>query len=235
MRLDHFMTLGTDWIERIDEHGFARIPGFLTPTECHAIEALWNEPELFRSEVEMAHHGYGDGTYRYFANPLPEPIQHMRESLYPELATLANTWQERLGLTERFPAQLGEFLETCATHSQSKPTPLLLRYAKGGYNRLHQDRYGEISFPLQITVLLSSAGTDDGFSGGEFLLTEGRFRMQSKASVVSLEQGDAVVFPSQIRPVKSTRGFARAAVRHGISEVRDGVRMALGVIFHDAG
>ena len=223
-----------DLLDRLDRQGFARIPELLSKEECREIEAYWGEPNLFRSEIEMRRHGYGEGSYRYFANPLPRSIERRRQEAFPELAKIANVWQERLGAADRFPTTLDEFLERCAGASQAKPTPLLLRYEEGGYNRLHQDRYGEIAFPLQIVVLLSRPGTDGDFSGGEFLLTEGRPRMQSKGTAITLDQGEALVFPNQIRPVESTRGFARANVRHGVSEVRGGVRMALGLIFHDS-
>jgi hypothetical protein len=236
------MRLSNDIAQQLDQRGFARIPGFLTPAECQPISALWAEPERFRNEVHMARHGYGDGVYRYFANPLPDPIARLRSDLYPALSSIANLWQQRLGLDDRFPEDLDTFLEECAAADQSKPTPLLLRYAEGGYNRLHQDRYGKVAFPLQVVVLLSrpnrpidASQTSRGdFSGGEFLLTEGRPRMQSRGTALSLEQGEAVVFPNQIRPVESARGHARASVRHGVSEITSGVRLALGVIFHDA-
>jgi len=223
-----------DLLRQLDRQGFARLPAFLSPDECREVEAYWGEPDRFRSEVDMRRHGYGEGSYRYFANPLPESIEQRRREAFPELAKIANVWQERLGVVERHPQTLDEFLDRCAATGQSKPTPLLLRYEEGGYNRLHQDRYGEIAFPLQIVVLLSRPGVDGDFSGGEFLLTEGRPRMQSKGTAVTLDQGEALLFPNQLRPVESARGYARANVRHGISEVRSGVRMALGLIFHDA-
>jgi len=236
------MQLPDDIDGQLDRRGYARIPGILSPNACDEIASYWEERERFRSEIVMARHGYGDGSYRYFADPLPAPIDQLRQGVYAPLACVANLWQERLGIPTRFPAELDRFLEECAAAGQMKPTPLLLRYEEGGYNRLHQDRYGEIAFPLQLVVLLTRPGlerdgdlaADEDFRGGEFLLTEGRPRMQSKGTVLSMRQGDAIVFPNQIRPVESTRGYARAAVRHGVSEVTKGVRMALGVIFHGA-
>lgn len=182
----------------------------------------------------MRRHGYGEGSYRYFANPLPESIERLRRMAFPELATIANVWQERLRAVDRFPQTLGEVLERRAVAGQSKPTLLLLRYEAGEHNRLHQDLYGEIAFLLQIVVLLSSPGADEDFSGGEFLLTEGRPQMQSKGRAVALDQGEVLVIPNQIRPVESPHGFARASVRHGVSEVRSGVRMALGMHLYAA-
>ncbi|MEE8166341.1 MAG: 2OG-Fe(II) oxygenase [Myxococcota bacterium] len=237
------MQLPGDWTQQLDHRGFARIPGLLSRDECEAIAAYWDESERFRNEIVMARHSYGEGAYRYFSNPLPDAIDRLRRSTYPELARFANVWQSRLGLSSRFPPDLDSFLEECAAAGQSKSTPLLLRYEKGGYNRLHQDRYGEVAFPLQMAILLSRHGQErDGalepgsdFCGGELLLVEGRPRMQSKGTALALDQGEAVIFPNQIRPVESARGYARATVRHGVSEVRSGVRLALGLIFHDAG
>jgi hypothetical protein len=236
------MQLPSDWMQQLDNRGFTRIPDFLSHGECEAIAAYWDQAERFRNEIVMARHGYGEGAYRYFSNPLPDAIDRLRHSAYPELARLANIWQERLGLSSRFPPDLDHYLEECAAAGQSKPTPLLLRYEKGGFNRLHQDRYGEVAFPLQMVILLSRRGQErndalepgSDFSGGELLLVEGRSRMQSKATALALDQGEAVIFPNQIRPVEGARGYARATVRHGVSEVRSGIRLALGLIFHNA-
>jgi hypothetical protein len=180
----------------------------------------------------MARHGYGRGEYQYFAYPLPELVERLRTSLYPHLAAIANPWQEMMGLAARFPAEHRTYLEGCHAAGQRKPTPLLLRYGPGDYNRLHQDLYGEHLFPLQVTVLLSQPGRD--FTGGEFVLTEQRTRMQSRAEVVPLAQGDGVAFAVNHRPVRGSRGISRVRMRHGVSRVRSGQRHALGIIFHDA-
>lgn len=232
------MRTARDLLDRLDARGYARLPGLLSASDCELAETYWEAPHLFRKEIEMGRHAYGDGRYRYFASPLPALVQRLREVAYRELAAVANVWQERLRLTERFPTRLDAFLARCAANEQSLPTPLMLRYEAGGYNRLHQDRYGEVAFPLQLVVLLSRpahAGDGSGdFEGGEFLLTESRARMQTKATAIALERGEGLVFANQICPVESARGFARATVRHGVSEVRSGVRLALGLLFHDA-
>jgi hypothetical protein len=180
----------------------------------------------------MGRHGYGEGEYKYFAYPLPEPVASLRGALYPPLAEIANRWAAQTGAEARFPSEHAAFVDRCHAAGQTKPTPLLLAYGAGDYNRLHQDLYGEHVFPLQATVLLSAPHED--FEGGELVLTEQRARMQSRAEVVPLGQGDAVVFPVRERPIRTARGFARAAMRHGVSRLRAGRRMTLGVIFHDA-
>jgi hypothetical protein len=224
-----------DWqaaAESLAERGFARLGPILPPGECAALRRLWTREEAFRSRIAMERHRYGRGEYRYFAAPLPAPVQTLREALYTPLAAIANGWQEALGAPERFPADLAAFLALCHRAGQARPTPLLLRYEAGGYNRLHQDRYGSVAFPLQGTVLLSRPGAD--FEGGELVLVEQRPRMQSRATAIALGQGEAIVFPNADRPVAGARGTLRASTRHGVSEVRRGLRMTLGLIFHDA-
>lgn len=221
----------------LDTDGYVVLPGLLTPSECGELAALYDTPAPFRSRVVMARHGYGQGEYQYFAYPLPPLVAALRGGLYPLLAPLANRWSEALRLTVRFPPDHAAFLARCHAAGQTRPTPLLLRYREGDYNRLHQDLYGEHVFPLQATVLLSQPALDlDGasFTGGEFVLVEQRARMQSRAEVVPLMQGDAVIFAVHQRPVQSARGFTRVAMRHGVSRLRSGARMTLGVIFHDA-
>jgi hypothetical protein len=180
----------------------------------------------------MARHGYGRGEYRYFAYPLPSVVAELRTALYPKLAGLANRWNEAMGFGVRYPTDHPTYLRRCRSAGQTKPTPLLLRYEAGDYNHLHQDVYGEHLFPLQVAILLSEPGTD--FSGGEFVLTEQRPRMQSRVEVVPLHQGDAVIFPVRHRPIRGSRGFYRAAMRHGVSRLHSGHRQTLGIIFHDA-
>jgi len=233
-----------DWAElagNLEEQGHAVLPGLLGVRECGRVQRLYDDPGCFRSFVDMAQHRFGDGNYRYFADPLPDEVGQLRAALYPRLAEIANRWQPQLEEAEPYPATLEDFLKRCAASGQSKPTPLLLRYSEGGFNNLHQDRYGEIAFPLQVAILLSRSPLDaqrDGrpadFEGGEFLLVEQRPRQQSRGSVVALQRGDAVVFPNAQRPVAGTRGTYRATVRHGVSRVTSGNRMTLGLIFHDA-
>lgn len=215
----------------LDAQGWSVLPGLLPPAACAETAARF-DGEGFRSHVVMARHGYGQGEYRYFAYPLPALVAELRAELYARLAPAANRWHESLGIAGNFPATHAEYLAHCHAAGQARPTPLLLRYGPGDYNRLHQDLYGAQVFPLQVAVLLSAPGRD--FAGGEFVLTEMRARMQSRATVVPLGQGDAVVFAVNFRPVKGPRGFARAALRHGVSTVRAGQRLTLGIIFHDA-
>ncbi|TXG01875.1 2OG-Fe(II) oxygenase [Massilia arenae] len=224
-----------DWDDvgvQLDAAGCAVIPGLLDARHCARFISAYDEPQRFRSRVVMERHGFGRGEYQYFGYPLPEPLAALRTSLYPPLARIANRWQAALGLDTRFPPAHADFLEKCHAAGQLRPTPLLLRYRAGDYNCLHQDLYGEQVFPLQVAVLLSRPGED--FEGGEFVLTEQRPRMQSRAEVVSLHQGDAVVFAVNQRPVQGTRGVYRVAMRHGVSRVRQGLRHTLGIIFHDA-
>jgi len=224
-----------DWAtaeSRLDVCGSAVLPHLLDRDKCEQIATLWSDPSRFRSHIHMARHGFGQGEYRYFSYPLPEPIAVLREQLYPPLAAIANRWAERLGSGRRFPGTHGAFLEECHAAGQVRPTPLILRYEAGDWNALHQDVYGEHFFPLQVAVLLSEPARD--FEGGEFVLTEQRPRMQSRAEVVPLRQGDAVVFPVRERPVRGSRGDYRVQMRHGVSRVRGGLRFTLGIIFHDA-
>jgi len=216
----------------LEAQGWSVLPGVLTSPQCDDIAAMYDKDNGFRSRVVMARHGFGRGEYRYFEYPLPSLIQGLRTMLYPRLVPIANQWHERMGMIARFPASHDEFIARCAAAGQTRPTPLLLRYGAGDYNCLHQDLYGEHVFPLQVAVLLSEPGSD--FSGGEFVLTEQRPRMQTRASVVPLGKGDAVVFAVNSRPVRGTRGDYRVKLRHGVSKVSEGHRHTLGIIFHDA-
>ncbi|MDP3173675.1 MAG: 2OG-Fe(II) oxygenase [Phenylobacterium sp.] len=216
----------------LDARGNAVLPGLLSIEECGALAALYAQEAPFRSRVVMARHGYGQGEYRYFAYPLPDLVASLRASLYPHLAPIANRWNAAMGLPARYPPAHADFLSRCHEAGQRRPTPLLLQYGEGDYNCLHQDIYGEHVFPLQVAVLLSAPGAD--FTGGEFVLTEQRPRMQSRAEVVPLNQGDAVVFAVRERPVQGTRGTYRVNMRHGVSRLRSGARRTMGVIFHDA-
>jgi hypothetical protein len=224
-----------DWADvagQLDARGCAVLPGLLSATLCRELAALYPDDGHFRSRVIMSRHGFGRGEYKYFKYPLPPPVARLRTALYPHLAIIANEWSRRLGADRHFPATLKEFLARCHAAGQVKPTPLLLRYGPEDYNCLHQDLYGEWVFPLQLTVLLAQPGRD--FTGGEFVLTEQRPRMQSRAEVVPLAQGDGVVFAVHHRPVRGTRGDYRVNLRHGVSRVRSGARQTLGIIFHDA-
>ena len=212
--------------------GHAVLSRVLPADACAALAASYADEDGFRSRVVMARHGFGSGEYRYFAYPLPALVERLRTTLYPGLAQIANRWNEALGAPERFPEQHAAFLERCHQAGQTKPTPLLLQYGPGDYNCLHQDVYGEHVFPLQVTFLLSAPGQD--FEGGEFVLVEQRPRMQSRADVVPLAQGDGVIFPVHHRPVLGGRGAYRVNLRHGVSRVRAGQRHTLGIIFHDA-
>jgi hypothetical protein len=223
------------WAElsrELDAQGAAPIGGLLTRAECEALAALYEHEPLFRSRVVMSRHGYGRGEYQYFAYPLPELIAGLRASLYPQLVPIANRWHAAMGLPVRYPAEHASFLARCHAAGQRRPTPLLLQYGEGDYNCLHQDLYGEHLFPLQVAVLLSEPERD--FTGGEFVMTEQRPRMQSRAMVLPLRQGDALVFAVQQRPAQGTRGVHRVNLRHGVSRVRSGRRHTLGIIFHDA-
>jgi hypothetical protein len=216
----------------VDSRGNAVIPGLTTAAECAALAGLYDHDGVFRSRVVMSRHGFGRGEYKYFSYPLPDLVAGLRAAAYPHLARIANRWHEALGTGTRFPDAHAEFLERCHAAGQVRPTPLLLRYGADDYNCLHQDLYGEHVFPLQVTILLSKPQRD--FTGGEFVLTEQRPRMQSRPEVVSLDQGDAVVFAVRHRPMRGTRGAYRVNLRHGVSRVRSGRRHALGIIFHDA-
>lgn len=218
--------------EELDGYGSAILPAILSAEECESLAALYPTDPLFRSRIVMARHGFGRGEYKYFAYPLPELVGELRSSLYPPLAEIANRWSEALGGEVRYPDEHAAFLERCHRAGQTRPTPLLLQYGEGDYNCLHQDLYGEHVFPLQVAFLLSAPGRD--FTGGEFVLTEQRPRMQSRAEVVGLRQGDGVIFPVHHRPVRGTRGLYRVNMRHGVSRLRSGRRHAIGIIFHDA-
>ncbi len=230
------MTLASaDW-ERIgadlDAFGCALVPRLLAADQCRSYAAAYDDEGLYRSRVLMERHGFGKGEYRYFDYPLPPGLAALREALYGPLAAVANRWHEAMGIDTRFPARHADFLARCHAAGQLRPTPLILQYRAGDYNCLHQDLYGEHVFPLQLAVLLSQPGVE--FSGGEFVLTEQRPRMQSRAEVVPLGQGDAVIFPVHHRPVNGTRGIYKVNMRHGVSRVRSGQRHTLGIIFHDA-
>jgi uncharacterized protein len=224
-----------DWsnlTSQLDGFGNAVIEGLLTPEECRGIAELYPHEEKFRSHIHMARHGFDKGEYRYFKYPLPDLIFGLRTALYPRLAVVAAAWNERMGVDLRYPEKRAEFLKQCHDAGQTRPTPLLLQYVPGDFNCLHQDLYGDLAFPLQVAILLSEPGKD--FSGGEFVLTEQRPRMQSRAEVVPLKQGDAVIFAVHNRPVQGTKGTYRVNLRHGVSRLRSGKRHTLGIIFHDA-
>lgn len=224
-----------DWTsiaDDMDSNGCAIIDGLLSPEECRMIAGLYPEEEHFRSRVDMARHGFGKGEYRYFKYPLPGLLSDLRTALYEPLAKIANEWNRRMGIEERYPAAHAAFLRLCHQSGQTRPTPLLLQYVAGDFNRLHQDLYGDLAFPIQVAILLSKPGAD--FTGGEFVLTEQRPRLQSRAEIVSLGQGDAVAFAVHQRPVRGTKGDYRVNLRHGVSRVRSGLRHTVGIIFHDA-
>jgi hypothetical protein len=224
-----------DWArlrESLNERGYAVTPPILTPAECDALAALYDHREHFRSRVDMARLRFGVGEYKYFAAPLPPIVARTRAALYERVAPIANEWSSAMRLGAPYPAQLEAFTELCRRNGQSKPTPLILRYETGGYNCLHQDLYGDVVFPIQFTVMLSRREID--YRGGEFLLLEQRPRAQSRGEAVTLEQGEGIVFATRNRPVKGPRGYYRLNVRHGVSRIHQGRRLALGIIFHDA-
>jgi hypothetical protein len=218
--------------DSLDRRGHATLPGVLAPAECAALAALYDDDARFRSRVVMRRHNFGEGEYKYLNYPLPREVEALRQACYPRLAPVANRWRAALRESGQFPPALGDYLAHCHAAGQTRPTPLILRYEAGGYNCLHQDLYGELVFPLQMTVLLSAPGRD--FTGGEFLLVEQRPRAQSKGEVVQLGLGDAVIFAVRHRPVQGTRGPYRVTLRHGVSRIVSGKRLTLGVIFHDA-
>jgi len=224
-----------DWTQAdadLDERGWTMLDGLFSPAECVDTSRYYTESQHFRSHVVMARYGYGRGEYRYFGYPLPGRVEALRTVLYSHLAPVANRWNEALGSAVRYPPEHAAFLEQCHQAGQTRPTPLLLRYEQGDYNCLHQDLYGEHAFPLQVAILLSQPGAD--FTGGEFVLTEQRPRMQSRVEVVPLCQGSAVIFAVHHRPVRGARGSYRVNLRHGVSPLRSGQRYTLGIIFHDA-
>lgn len=226
---------GYDWpalANELDSAGCAVLPQLLSPEECRSISALYPDETHFRNRVIMARHGFGKGEYQYFKYPLPPLLAGLRTALYPRLTDIANGWNARMGIAERFPSEHASFLEQCHEAGQVRPTPLLLQYVAGDFNCLHQDLYGNLAFPIQVAILLSEPGRD--FTGGEFALTEQRPRMQSRVEVVPLHQGDAVAFAVHNRPVQGSRGTFRVNLRHGVSRIRSGVRHTMGIIFHDA-
>ena len=224
-----------DWpriSQDLDTQGSAILEGLIPSDECRAVAAMYPQDDLFRSRVVMERHSFGRGEYKYFAYPLPRIVAELRTELYPRLAPIANRWNTTMGIEIQYPESHAEFIKRCHGAGQNKPTPLLLQYASGDYNCLHQDLYGEHVFPIQVAILLSEPARD--FIGGEFVLTEQRPRMQSRPEVVPLRQGDAVAFAVHHRPVQGTRGFYRVNLRHGVSRIRSGHRHTLGIIFHDA-
>ena len=216
----------------LNEQGSVVLEKLLSPNDCEKLAARYACDDGFRSRVVMSRHGFGKGEYKYFSYPLPDPIASLRAALYPPLANIANDWNARIGVDTRYPVSHADFLARCHEAGQPRPTPLLLQYGPGDYNCLHQDLYGDLAFPLQVTILLSEPGRD--FTGGEFVITEQRPRMQSRAEVVPLRQGDAVIFAVHHRPVKGTRGDYRVNLRHGVSRILSGHRHTVGIIFHDA-
>ena len=226
---------GLDWrtiTASLDERGYATTGTLLTPEECSALARSYTDSERFRSRILMRRHGYGEGEYQYFAYPLPRLVAEFRRETYRHLVAIANRWRRQLDLGAPFPEDLESYLALCHQAGQSRPTPLILKYEAGDYNRLHRDLYGELVFPIQMAVLLSQPGRD--FDGGEFILTEQRPRMQSRAEVVPLEEGQAVLFAVNLRPAEGQRGYYRLTMRHGVSRLRWGQRHCLGIIFHDA-
>ncbi|THD75510.1 MAG: proline hydroxylase [Bradyrhizobium sp.] len=224
-----------DWTQAsadLDAQGCAVLKGLLSPDECRELSALYPDDGKFRSRVVMGRHGFGRGEYKYFSYPLPDLVAELRPLLYAQLYNVANRWNEAMGIEIRYPKSHDAFLRRCHAAGQVRPAPLLLQYGAGDYNCLHQDLYGEHVFPLQVAILLSQPGRD--FTGGEFVLTEQRPRMQSRPEVVPLAQGDAVAFAVHVRPMQGTRGFYRVNLRHGVSRLRSGRRHTIGVIFHDA-
>ncbi len=227
--------MSIDWTDvstQLDANGWAQIERVLSADECGDIAALYDDDRRFRSHIIMARHGFGRGEYKYFSYPLPDRLAELRTSLYARLAPIANRWNASMGVDVRYPAEHAEFIARCHQAGQTRPTQLLLRYGADDYNCLHQDLYGEHVFPLQVAFLLSEPGQD--FAGGEFVLTEQRPRMQSRAEVVPLRRGDGVIFAVHHRPVQGTRGVYRVNLRHGVSRVRSGHRHTVGIIFHDA-
>ncbi len=223
------------WIKVYDEltnRGYTVIPQVISSQECEQISGMYNNEHLYRNTINMQRYRFGKGEYKYYTYPLPQPIQSIREMFYMPLSVLANTWMEKLGSKIIYPKTHIELIEQCKSNLQARPTPLILRYEAGGFNTLHQDLYGEIFFPFQILIVLSQVGKD--YDGGELVMTSQVPRAQSRAEVVKPNQGDAVIFTTNFRPVKGSRGFYKAKMKHGISEVKEGVRYALGIIFHDA-
>ncbi|MFC5406307.1 2OG-Fe(II) oxygenase [Cohnella soli] len=226
---------GLDWQalhQSLDEHGYARLPRLIAPDVCTLLMEGYDDEALYRSTINMKRYGFGLGEYKYFNHPLPDSVQRLREQLYPELAKAANRWLKHLGQDARYPEELSDFLSHCHQAGQNRPTPLILKYESGGYNCLHQDLYGEVFFPFQVVFALNQREVD--FSGGEFLLVEQRPRAQSRGHVITLNQGEGLIFPTQHRPVQGTRGYYRTTLRHGVGTIHSGNRYSLGIIFHDA-
>ncbi|MCP5163410.1 MAG: 2OG-Fe(II) oxygenase [Hahellaceae bacterium] len=225
----------TDWqavSDSINDKGYALLPGFLSAAQCQSLIGRFDNTDEYRKTVVMARYRFGQGLYKYWDYPLPELVQTLRENLYPKLVPIANHWMDLLRIDKQFPNRFSELQTACHQCGQQKPTPLILQYGEGGYNTLHQDLYGEVYFPLQAACFLSEPEKD--YTGGEFVLTEQVPRAQSKALVLTPKRGDMIVFTTQFRPVKGVRGYYRANMRHGVSEVRSGMRYAVGIIFHDA-
>jgi hypothetical protein len=220
-----------DVTESMHAKGYAQIPNILSADEC---DALVNQypADIYRKTIVMEHHGYGLGQYKYYSYPLPGVVQALRESVYPNIAPIANKWMEVLNIDKQFPGSLNELTELCHQHNQLRPTPLILKYNKGGYNAMHQDLYGEVYFPMQLVVCLNEPGKD--YEGGEFVLVEQRPRMQSKAIVLNPRKGDMLLFTTNFRPVMGSKGYYRVNMKHGVSEITNGERHTLGIIFHDA-
>ena len=216
----------------LSETGFALLPPVILPEDCHKLAALFDARDLFRKAIVMQKHGYGSGEYKYFSYPLPPVVDALRHELFAKLAPVANDWNKQLGIGQRYPTDLDAWLATCHAAGQTRPTPLILRYGAGDWNALHQDMYGDLHFPFQAVLFLNRPDTD--YVGGEFVLLEQRPRMQSKATVLQPQQGQILVFTTKYRPVKGTRGYYRVTIRHGVSEVKSGQRVNLGLIFHDA-
>lgn len=228
-------TAGLCWADAerdLLDAGLARVSGLLSAPECARLRELHSDDQRFRSRVDMARHRFGVGDYAYFDHPLPSPVGELRAALYPPLAAIANRWSALLGSTARFPAELDDFLAVCHQHGQLRPTPLLLQYRAGGYNTLHQDVYGEVTFPLQVVIGLSAPG--DEYTGGELVVVEQRPRCQARATAVTLRQGEGLVIATREKPTAGVRGHHRASLRHGVSTVTSGTRSTLGIIFHDA-
>lgn len=214
------------------ETGFTLLPFIMSPDACRELADLYDVPSLYRKTIVMQRHGYGSGEYKYFNYPLPPVVEQLRHDIYARLAPVANAWNDRLGIDQQYPADLGTWLATCHAAGQTRPTPLMLRYSSGDWNALHQDLYGDLHFPFQAVLFLSQPGVD--YTGGEFVMLEQRPRMQSRATVLQPEQGQLLLFTNRYRPAKGTRGFYRVAMRHGVSEVRTGNRVNIGLIFQDA-
>lgn len=221
-----------DLLHQLNQSGFARIPQLLAPEECHELSSQYHTGSLYRNTISMERYRFGRGEYKYFAYPLPPQIARIRTDVYTPLSQLANKWMQALGISISYPETHAEFLDQCHEAGQTRPTPLILKYEKSGYNTLHQDLYGAIYFPFQVVVLLTEPSKDH--EGGELIFVEQLPRAQSKAAAVTPHQGDAVIFTTNFRPVQGTRGWYRARMKHGVSPVTAGTRYACGIIFHDA-